>query len=95
MTKGITLEHELQLRESYPDFCQGLIKFGLKQERRKIRLTISDTCIDSNKDQNCVTLSFNLPAGCFATTVLRELVDYRDLTQRDFTPNDPSQKVVS
>ena len=71
--------------ENHPDFCQGLVKFGLKQERRRIRLVISDTNIEIDKENRIVKLSFNLPAGCFATTVLRELLTYQDLTARMVT----------
>lgn len=82
MTKNAPLIQELKMKEAHSDFCYGLIKFGLKQERRRIRLTISDANIESNEEDASVKVSFNLAAGCFATTVLRELLMYQDLTQR-------------
>ena len=88
-TTGTTAKKEYALVEKYPDICQGLIKFGLKQERRRIRLSLSDAEIkveeqnaESDQKKCKVTLKFSLPAGCFATTILRELLVYNDLTER-------------
>jgi len=80
MTEGDALLFEQQVSMQYPDFCEGLPRFGLKQERRRIRLNFSDGDIKSEDDN--VTLSFFLPAGCYATTILRELLVYQDLTER-------------
>ncbi|WP_426369839.1 tRNA pseudouridine(13) synthase TruD [Pseudocolwellia sp. HL-MZ7] len=68
----------------FQEFCDGLAKFGLKQERRRIRLCVSNADISVTKegDDNTVVLDFSLPAGSYATTVIRELLDYTDLTQR-------------
>jgi tRNA pseudouridine13 synthase len=56
----------------YGDFCQGLEKAGLKQERRALRLNVMDFqwCLESGD----LTLGFYLPAGTYATSVLREIV---------------------
>jgi tRNA pseudouridine13 synthase len=52
---------------------QGLIEAGLKQERRALRLLIGSlTWLWPEPD--CLELSFSLPAGAYATSVLRELV---------------------
>lgn len=80
-------EFEQQIGNEFPDFCAGLAKFGLKQERRKIRLCIANPSIeikDDNGDET-VVLDFSLPAGSYATTVMRELIDYTDLTERQGT----------
>jgi tRNA pseudouridine13 synthase len=85
MTQGEALQLEQNIAEENIAFCQGLPRFGLKQERRRIRLTISDTDIEvipTAEDSNQVKVSFFLPAGCYATTVLRELLDYQDKTVR-------------
>ena len=84
MTQAEPLALEQKVAEQYSDICQGLAKFGLKQERRRIRLNITDANIDCDNQQQLVTLSFSLPAGCFATSVLRELIDYRDLSLTRF-----------
>ena len=64
----------------------GLPRFGLKQERRRIRLTIQNTHIEvlpeEDNDLPAVKVAFSLPAGSYATTVLRELINYKDCTQR-------------
>lgn len=77
---------EQSVADLHPSFCQGLAKFGLKQERRRIRLVISepqiDLVVDEQSEDSTVTVGFFLPAGCYATTVLRELVNYQDMTQR-------------
>ena len=82
MTLEAPLILEQGLTENFADFCQGLAKFGLKQERRRIRLSLKDGVIASNEKENTITLAFTLAAGCFATTVLRELLVYKDLTER-------------
>ncbi|KGJ97722.1 tRNA pseudouridine(13) synthase TruD [Thalassotalea sp. ND16A] len=75
-TSSAALAFEQSLANQQGDYCQGLAKFGLKQERRRINLEIEAGQIASQND--VVTLSFFLPAGCFATTILRELLLYND-----------------
>jgi len=52
---------------------QGLIEAGLKQDRRSLRLLIGSPAW-SWPEPDCLELSFSLPAGAYATSVLRELV---------------------
>jgi len=80
---------EQQIADRNNEFSQGLPRFGLKQERRKIRLSINDAEInileskpENNSETRDVKICFFLPAGCYATTVLRELVDFKDMTVR-------------
>ncbi|WP_441002770.1 tRNA pseudouridine(13) synthase TruD [Pseudocolwellia agarivorans] len=75
---------EQSIGSQFQSFCDGLAKFGLKQERRRIRLCVDNANITVTKDgeNNTVVLDFSLPAGSYATTVIRELLDYTDLTQR-------------
>lgn len=88
MTENNVKLFEQGVCEHYPEFCAGLAKFGLKQERRKIRLCVEnpqivvDAAADKTNALHSVTLTFSLPAGSYATTVIRELIDYTDLTQR-------------
>ncbi|WDE06392.1 tRNA pseudouridine(13) synthase TruD [Thalassomonas viridans] len=79
-TTGEVMAFEQEMMAQHQDLCQGLPKFGLKQERRRIRLNVAGTSIST--DQDSVTLTFSLPAGSYATTILRELIDYTDLTER-------------
>jgi tRNA pseudouridine13 synthase len=80
MSQGESQQLEQEIADEYSDFCQGLVKFGLKQERRRIRLSLTEGQITSENDT--LTLSFFLPSGCYATTILRELINYQDMTER-------------
>ena len=80
MTTGDARAFEQSIANGQQAFCEGLPRFGLKQERRRIRLTIKDAGIIVDND--VVTLSFFLPAGAYATTIMRELLDYKDMTER-------------
>ena len=73
---GETLTLEAQLPLDFPDWCAGLEKAGLKMERRALRLVPEKLSLARN--ENGVSISFNLPAGCYATTVIRELFDAKD-----------------
>ena len=80
MTTGEAQTFEQSIADLQPALCEGLPRFGLKQERRRIRLNIKET--DITVDNDTVTLSFFLPAGAYATTIMRELINYTDLTER-------------
>lgn len=80
MTTGDARAFEQSIANGQQAFCEGLPRFGLKQERRRIRLTIKDAGL--KVDNDVVTLSFFLPAGAYATTIMRELLDYKDMTER-------------
>jgi tRNA pseudouridine13 synthase len=85
MTTGEPLILEQKVAEQQPEFSIGLPRFGLKQERRRSRLSIANATLvveEQDADNATVLLTFSLPAGCYATTILRELIDYQDLTQR-------------
>lgn len=89
MTSAAPKELEQNVSDKHSEFSQGLPRFGLKQERRRARLTVQEADIEvlmndqeSNNALPSVKISFILPAGSYATTVLRELIDYQDGTQR-------------
>ena len=56
-------------------FTEGLIRQGLNAERRSLRLIAKDLVCEYPQDRMLV-LSFELPKGCFATSLIREVVDY-------------------
>ena len=56
-------------------FCNGLKQAGLKQQRRSLRLIPVDFQF-KQLDPQSVELQFALPAGSYATVVLRELLEY-------------------
>jgi len=64
---------EEQLPVEFPHWCEGLEKAGLKMERRALRLVPQDFKVEQNDAG--VKLSFSLPPGCYATSVIRELFD--------------------
>jgi tRNA pseudouridine13 synthase len=89
MTSAGPKELEQDIGDKHREFSEGLPRFGLKQERRRIRLIVKEADIEVlvNEQENdnvlpSVKICFTLPAGSYATTVLRELIDYEDGTQR-------------
>jgi tRNA pseudouridine13 synthase len=68
---GAALEKAVAAR--YPDFAAGLAEAGLDQERRALRVRVRD--LEWRLDDGALELAFGLPAGSYATAVLRELLD--------------------
>jgi tRNA pseudouridine13 synthase len=68
---GAELEHAVAAR--FPLFAAGLAAQGLEQERRSLRLRVTE--LTWHLADDVLELSFSLPAGAFATAVLRELLD--------------------
>jgi tRNA pseudouridine13 synthase len=56
-----------------PIWRDGLAQAGLQHERRALRLPMRDAGLECLNDHTAV-LQFRLPAGSYATTVLRELL---------------------
>ncbi|TDF38669.1 tRNA pseudouridine(13) synthase TruD [Alteromonadaceae bacterium M269] len=69
-------EFEAHAASNYADICQSLEELGLEQQRRAISLYPEN--LTWKLQDNLLTLSFELPSGCFATSVLREVVNYRE-----------------
>lgn len=70
---------ELAIAEEQKALSEGLVNFGLKQERRRIRLNMSQAKSELI-DESTVKLSFVLPAGSYATSILREVINYQDVS---------------
>ncbi|MCP5419057.1 MAG: tRNA pseudouridine(13) synthase TruD [Gammaproteobacteria bacterium] len=68
---------ERTVAAEYPIFCQGLEAAGMKQERRALRMPVRNMALERPADGSAV-ISFRLPAGAYATVVLRELVGIVD-----------------
>lgn len=66
-------EFETTALQGLSEWCEGLEKAGLKMERRGLRLIVED--LQWEYADNTLVLNFSLPAGCFATAVLREIVE--------------------
>jgi tRNA pseudouridine13 synthase len=74
---GEALQLESDCLAPYESWRLGLAAAGLHQERRSLRLLVSDLQW-SWPEADDLELRFGLPAGGFATSVLRELVRYSD-----------------
>lgn len=70
---GAVRELEETVAAALPVFRDGLATAGLEQERRALRLLISDITLEFPAPHTAV-LGFRLPAGAYATTVLREWI---------------------
>jgi tRNA pseudouridine13 synthase len=79
-TGGSARALEEQVVAPYPELTRGLAAEGLRQERRALRL-LPQTLTAHWPDATTLVLGFELPAGSYATTLLRELVDYRDAAE--------------
>lgn len=76
-TRGDALQLEQQLRVDSPLLCRGLEDRGLAMQRRSLRLPVRELECTHEKE-NRVVLTFSLPAGAYATSVLRELCHYSE-----------------
>lgn len=59
------------------ELADGLAKFRLKTDRRPLRMRVIGLEWEFEGDA-ALALRFSLRSGCYATAVLRELVEYRD-----------------
>ena len=66
---------ENEVASSFSELCDGLERNGLKQERKALRLSVKDLSYTFNVD-GVVCLTFSLPAGAYATSVLSEIGDF-------------------
>jgi len=69
---GQAAKIEADVAGRFTEWCAGLEKFGLKQERRALRLPVAE--LEWSWEVDALVTSFQLPTGTFATSVLRELV---------------------
>ena len=70
------LQFEQSFAKQHPAITKTLENLGLKQERRAINLFPND--LEWSLTNDTLKLSFSLPAGTFATSVLREVIDVKD-----------------
>lgn len=76
------LQYETEKLQIFPELLSGLEKAGLKQARRPI-LLLPEQFDYQWLEENTLRLSFYLPAGSYATSVIRELIKVK--------PNDINQ----
>lgn len=75
-SKEHTTECEAELADQFPLFSQGLEKAGLSQARRALRVIPENMEWTYQPEKKQLALSFELPAGAYATVVLREAIYY-------------------
>ncbi len=80
VSQAQTQQDELMITAIWPDLCAWLERANLHQERRILRLPVLDLTW-SFPAENCLQVQFVLPPGCFATVVLRELVELLSVTE--------------
>ena len=73
-SSGPVRELEEAVAAMLPVFREGLAAAGLEQERRALRLMARDATLEC-PEPGVAVLAFRLPAGAYATTVLRELIE--------------------
>ncbi len=66
------LEVESGVLQGWSDWVEGLQRFGLDADRRALRLVVEGLSWEWHDDR--LQLDFVLPAGAFATVLLRELI---------------------
>jgi tRNA pseudouridine13 synthase len=74
-TRAATRTLEQTIADEHPDLARGLERAGLDQERRALRVIPQDLRAEW-LDDTSLRFSFGLPAGTYATALLRELAAY-------------------
>lgn len=72
MSKEDARTFEQTVLTPWTSLCEGLESLGLNQERRAARVVLQNASLDKVSTSEWM-LQFDLPAGAFATSVLREL----------------------
>ena len=73
-SSGRIAELESQAADELACWCRGLEHCGLQQERRSLCLPVKD--LTWSLDEHALQLSFELPSGGYATSVVHELGDF-------------------
>ena len=81
MTSGEAQALEAEVAAHHPALAAGLAKVGVEMARRSLRLPVRD--IAWREAPEGLILEFFLPAGAYATAVLRELVDFEGEADAD------------
>lgn len=76
------LAFESSIVEQHQSLLSGLTKHGLKHERRALLLMPTD--MEWHFDDAGLNISFTLPAGSYATSVMREIAKISDVSSYTF-----------
>ena len=74
---GVSLESlaiEKNIIDVYPDIAKGLVAFAVDVDRRALRVNVQDLYWQFIKN-DVLELTFTLPAGSYATSVMREIIE--------------------
>lgn len=82
LAKGMAAELEAAALVDYASDLEGLEGAGLEQERRP--LLLEPQGLKYRFEGDVLTLEFMLPAGSFATSILREVCTYQDVKERQW-----------
>ena len=83
LVQGKVKELEAEVLESYQHWQSFLEGKKVKQQRRSLMLLLGDMDWQYNNEGSKLQLCFTLPSGSFATSVLRELLDYVDCQKKN------------
>lgn len=73
-TGGAVRALECAVAAPFGPWLSGLAGYGMRQERRSLRLRVRD--LVATRSSEGLRLELTLPAGTYATTVLREILDW-------------------
>ena len=71
---GEALELEQTVISAFPELAQGLVNSEVIRNRRALRINVPDLSWRFVDNQRLI-LKFTLPAGCYATALLREIIN--------------------
>jgi len=77
--KGEAVNKEQASLKNYSDWLNGLTRLNLDSARRAFRCIPKNLKVEPQEDY--VKFSFSLGKGCFATSVVREFVDVKDVSR--------------
>lgn len=76
---------EAEVLAEHEELVQGLARFQIDADRRALRMRVLDLTWQQ-PDERTLVLAFGLRSGCYATTVLREVLDYTDASHNRSNP---------
>jgi tRNA pseudouridine13 synthase len=80
---------EAEVLGGHQALCELLVHQGLRMERRPTRIAVRDLQWRVDETGRTLELGFVLGRGQYATSVLREVLDYEDVT-RTGHPEEPA-----
>jgi tRNA pseudouridine13 synthase len=67
---------EAEVIACFPELARGLENSGVETERRSLRINVQDLAWEFSDDR--LLLRFSLPAGSYATALLREIIEWEN-----------------